>query len=567
MTFNSSGQYFDPPLSTWAPQTLAQPDFGDPIFGQGIQTLTGLGVHPDVAHGAINYMYRNESKLDPTIVNPTSGAFGIGQWLGPRLQALKSKYGDSPTADQQFQHMTDELQGPEKSTLSRLLQAKSAKEGYDIWGSSYERPGAAALAKAGVGNNNMLPAFGNTRALAQLTPSVEQTGGVAMDDPSAAATPGGPQLGLAGFGPGGITSPAASSGTDITAMLPQLMAKARALGLVNNPSQTLANMSAGFFGGRGPAQSLAGGFAGLAKSQGQDQTEGMGLLKMAMMYGPLMQQQLREKNMTALAAATRQGQIPASMAAKGLGMTPQDLGATSWDDIDNAYRAGMPLPATAQKSIQDATGGIASQRNNQIQLKTIRDQIANGDFELDAAHRAYYHVLNTIGIPTEASSKFQAMQQTLGNMQADLMNSQKGAASDKRAELALSQLTGGGGLTSNAQAINHFDYLGNHAALAEKNLRQKLEQSYTLSKQKMPADFMPKLDATLPASPYGGVDPNIIGRQLYGDNTTNPNASAAPGQPLAGNTPVAAPVGNTSGALPPGAIRLPDGRIAIPKNP
>jgi hypothetical protein len=47
-------------------------------------------------------MYRNESKLDPTIVNPSSGAFGIGQWLGPRLQALKAKYGDSPTADQQF---------------------------------------------------------------------------------------------------------------------------------------------------------------------------------------------------------------------------------------------------------------------------------------------------------------------------------------------------------------------------------------------------------------------------------------------------------------------------------
>src|SRR6478752_984109 len=121
------------------------PDFGDPIFGQGIQTLTGLGVNPDVAQGAINYMYRNESKLDPTAVNPTSGALGIGQWLGPRLQALKAKYGSSPTADQQFQHMADELQGPEKATLARLLNANSAKEGYDIWGSSYERPGAAAL--------------------------------------------------------------------------------------------------------------------------------------------------------------------------------------------------------------------------------------------------------------------------------------------------------------------------------------------------------------------------------------------------------------------------------------
>jgi hypothetical protein len=452
-----------------------------------------------------------------------------------------------------------------------VFKAAYTAEGGSPW-LPYNSKLRAATAAATGNNKNMYPAFGAARLASQLMPaSVEQTGGLPMADPAAplpsaaAATPGASQMGLAGFGPSSLT--AAGGGNDITAMLPQLMAKAKAMGLVNNPSQMLANMSAGFFGGRGPAQSLAGGFAGLAKAQGQDQTEGMGLLKMALMYGPLMQQQLREKNMTALAAATRQGQIPASMAAKGLGMSPQDLGATSWEDVDSAYRSGMPLPATAQKSIQDATSGIASQRNNQIQLKTIRDQIANGDFELDAAHRAYYHVLNTIGIPTEASSKYQAMQQTLGNMQADLMNSQKGAASDKRAELALSQLTGGGGLTSNAQAINHFDYLGNHAALAEKNLRQKLEQSYTLSKQKMPADFMEKLDATLPASPYQSVDPNVIGRQLYGDNTTNPNASAAPGQPLAGNTPVAAPVGNTSGALPPGAIRLPDGRIAIPKNP
>jgi hypothetical protein len=291
MPFNSSGQYYDPPLSTWAPQTPiqpAQPDFGDPIFGQGIQTLTGLGVHPDVAQGAINYMYRNESKLDPTIVNPTSGAFGIGQWLGPRLQALKAKYGDSPTADQQFQHMTDELQGPEKATLARLLQAKSAKEGYDIWGSSYERPGAAALAKAGVGNKNMYPAFGAARLASQLMPSVEQTGGLPMDDPAAAPSPAPAEL-AAAYGGGGLPANVAATGglfkspaTDPIAQLPELLKAARGS---RDWGQILANMSAGFLGGRGPAQSLAGGFGGLAKGMQQGTEDNTSLLKLAMTMG------------------------------------------------------------------------------------------------------------------------------------------------------------------------------------------------------------------------------------------------------------------------------------------
>jgi hypothetical protein len=278
-------------------------DFGDPIFNQGVQTLTGLGVHPDVAQGAINYMYRNESKLDPTIVNPTSGAFGIGQWLGPRLQALKAKYGDSPTADQQYQHMADELQGPEKATLSRLLNAGSAKEGYDIWGSSYERPGAAALAKAGVGNKNMLPAFGNTRLLAQLTPQ----GAPGAD--TSTMTPGGDTGGLYN------AASASGGGTDITEMLPKLMAQAKSLGLVNSPSSMLANMSAGFLGGKGPASSLAGGFAGLAKSQGQDQEGGLGLLRLAMTAG-LGTQAQQVHTFTALTNAG----VPVSQAAAASGL-------------------------------------------------------------------------------------------------------------------------------------------------------------------------------------------------------------------------------------------------------
>lgn len=46
-----------------------------------------------------------------TAVNPKSGAFGIGQWLGPRQRALFAKYGRAPSLEQQMAFLTSELKG------------------------------------------------------------------------------------------------------------------------------------------------------------------------------------------------------------------------------------------------------------------------------------------------------------------------------------------------------------------------------------------------------------------------------------------------------------------------
>lgn len=113
-----------------------------------------LGIDPSIMRGAAKYMYINESKLDPNIVNPTSGAYGIAQWLGSRKRELFGKYGNKPSMDQQLEHIGHELtRGGEGATLKALKNAKSEKEAYDIWGSMFERPGEAALKKAGVNYN------------------------------------------------------------------------------------------------------------------------------------------------------------------------------------------------------------------------------------------------------------------------------------------------------------------------------------------------------------------------------------------------------------------------------
>lgn len=62
-----------------------------------------------------------ESKGDPTAVNPTSGAFGIGQWLGSRKAELRRRYGNSPSLMDQLEFLVWELKGGDhggKSVLS-----------------------------------------------------------------------------------------------------------------------------------------------------------------------------------------------------------------------------------------------------------------------------------------------------------------------------------------------------------------------------------------------------------------------------------------------------------------
>lgn len=370
------------------------------------------------------------------------------------------------------------------------------------------------------------PPFGAARTLASLMPTGDGT--------SSAATAG------------------LNSGGDPTASLAGLTDILKSGGSYLNPSKLLASMAAGFLGGKGPAASLAGGFAGVAQSQKDDTAEGAQLAKLGMMYGPILQAQINAKKLANVAGLARSGTpLGTAMRMAGADLPP---GETE-QSMNEQSRSSMPLPATAQKVVQEGTKDVLTQRTNQIQLKTIRDQIANGDFHVDPFHRNLYAVQNMIGFPSDAASKWIAMTQTLRNMQGDLMSSQKGAQSDQRANQAYQQLVGDtGGLQSDAQAINHFDYLGNHAALAEKNMRTRIGQAFTLSKQKIPGDLFDNIDSGMPASPYSGADPNVIGKQLYGDNTTTQSATAPPGQPLAGNAVKAAPAvkAGTGGVLPSG---------------
>jgi hypothetical protein len=78
---------------------------------------------------------------DHTAVNPTSGAFGIGQWLGSRKQALFDRYGTNPTRQQQLEFLHEELQGGDPGGRF-VLAAKDDAGAFDAYIRKFMRPAA-----------------------------------------------------------------------------------------------------------------------------------------------------------------------------------------------------------------------------------------------------------------------------------------------------------------------------------------------------------------------------------------------------------------------------------------
>src|SRR5258708_40337005 len=87
-----------------------------------------------------------ESRLTPTAVNPTSGAFGIGQWLGPRKADLFRRYGRKPTLDQQLEFMLWELTNSEAGAGVSIKGAASPQAALRAYIGQCTRPGRGAAA-------------------------------------------------------------------------------------------------------------------------------------------------------------------------------------------------------------------------------------------------------------------------------------------------------------------------------------------------------------------------------------------------------------------------------------
>lgn len=104
--------------------------------------LVGKNLTTEQVAGIAGNLQR-ESNFNPTDINPSSGAYGIAQWLGGRKDELQSKANYSDLSVQ-LDFMWEELNGDESNALSKLQSTSTPEEAALSFEKFYERSGDTA---------------------------------------------------------------------------------------------------------------------------------------------------------------------------------------------------------------------------------------------------------------------------------------------------------------------------------------------------------------------------------------------------------------------------------------
>jgi hypothetical protein len=105
--------------------------------------LKKRGIPDHIARGASAGSAAEALGGDARALNPTSGAFGIGQWLGSRKDELFRRYGASPSPEQQLDYLAWELKGGDKGGKS-VLAATDEVDALNRYVRDFMRPAAGA---------------------------------------------------------------------------------------------------------------------------------------------------------------------------------------------------------------------------------------------------------------------------------------------------------------------------------------------------------------------------------------------------------------------------------------
>lgn len=111
--------------------------------GQMMSFLQRIGFSAAQAKGMTAGAFA-ESGLRADAVNPKSGAFGIGQWLGGRKKELERRYGSHPTFDQQLEFMGWELTHSEAAAGGAMRNAETPTDALDAYVRRFMRPAPGA---------------------------------------------------------------------------------------------------------------------------------------------------------------------------------------------------------------------------------------------------------------------------------------------------------------------------------------------------------------------------------------------------------------------------------------
>lgn len=104
--------------------------------------LIKRGIPEIAARGAAAGVHA-EAASNPNALNKSSGAMGLGQWLGPRKAELIRRYGPNPTIEQQLDFLAHELKGGDQGGAA-VLGSQSDTEALHNYITKFMRPAAGA---------------------------------------------------------------------------------------------------------------------------------------------------------------------------------------------------------------------------------------------------------------------------------------------------------------------------------------------------------------------------------------------------------------------------------------
>jgi len=119
---------------------------GDPRSKQIYSYLRGKGLTADAAAGVLGNL-QIESGLNPTVVNSSSGAFGIAQWLGSRKKALTAyaaaHHSSATSLHTQLQFLLHEMNGANgDGSIAALNSYQSPAAAAQYFEQTFERAGS-----------------------------------------------------------------------------------------------------------------------------------------------------------------------------------------------------------------------------------------------------------------------------------------------------------------------------------------------------------------------------------------------------------------------------------------
>lgn len=147
-----------------------------PQEAHAMQYYVDRGFAPHQAAGFVGGFVR-ESALDPTALNKNSGAYGIGQWLGPRKEALMKMYGNNPTFANELDYSMYELDNTTKEAKRRILSSSTPEEAatnaFNYYGAALDGNGVANMNRWGQdGQKSLQQGIDNAKRLYDLYSSV-----------------------------------------------------------------------------------------------------------------------------------------------------------------------------------------------------------------------------------------------------------------------------------------------------------------------------------------------------------------------------------------------------------